>query len=52
MSSYSFMDNPNSQAPPDGHSDCKKCKGSACTGCTKSVSYKKAHDPNVCGYTM
>lgn len=51
MSSYSFMDNPNSQAPPDGLSDCAKCVGSACSNC-RSVPYTKAHDPNACGYSM
>ena len=38
---------------PDGSSDCRNCQNSNCTSmCTKTVPYAKAHDPNVCGYTV
>ena len=36
---------------PDGKSDCKTCVGEHCNSCSKSMSYSKAHDSNVCGYT-
>lgn len=37
---------------PDGHSDCAKCQSEQCKkGCTKSVPYSAAYDPNACGYS-
>jgi len=50
MSSYSFVKD--AQRPPDGHSDCAKCTGSACNTCTKSVPFTPAHDANACGYSV
>jgi alpha-amylase len=49
LSSYSFMDN-GAAGFPDGHSDCDKCVGENCGGCTKSMKYSPAYDPNSCGY--
>ena len=35
---------------PDGLSDCTKCTGDQCDGCTKSMAYSKAYDADSCGY--
>lgn len=50
MSSYTWMNN-GASGLPDGKSDCANCVGEHCEGCTKTMPFAKAHDPNVCGYT-
>lgn len=50
LSSYTFMNN-GAAGIPDGKSDCSKCVGAMCGGCTKSMPYSKAFDANACGYT-
>lgn len=49
LSSFTYTGN--TMNPPDGHSDCSKCVGTACSTCTKSVSYKPGYVADACGYT-
>jgi len=42
--------NNGAQGYPDGKSDCANCKGTKCSGCSKSMKKSVAYDPNSCGY--
>ena len=44
--------NNGAQGIPDGSSNCDNCTGDQCKSCSKSMKVSKAHDPDVCGYTM
>ena len=49
LSSYTFTNN-GAQGYPDGLSDCKNCKGTKCSGCSKSMPKATAYDPSSTGY--
>ena len=48
LSSYTFKNGV--QSIPDGMSDCAKCVGPACSGCTKSMPFSPAFDASSTGY--
>eukprot|EP00827_Trimyema_finlayi_P004741 TRINITY_DN483_c0_g1_i2.p1 TRINITY_DN483_c0_g1~~TRINITY_DN483_c0_g1_i2.p1 ORF type:complete len:133 (+),score=38.25 TRINITY_DN483_c0_g1_i2:67-465(+) len=51
--SYTLDDSTQAFGIPDGLSDCANCTTPLCKKeCTRNVKYQKAHDPNVCGYTV
>ena len=52
LSGYTFMDSVGAYGPPDGLSDCSKCKNGSVGVCTKSVKYTPAFDTTSCGYSV
>ena len=51
MSSYSYRESIGAFSYPDGLSDCNACETERCKkGCTKSMPYVKAYNPDSTGY--